>query len=171
MAFFPAFAQRSSPCRDACEGTSRAHRRTRTVSRRCSTLDAECCLTVCLVTACEDSRSATFRVERHTERVEKRARSSACRAAAARTSTSLSRLATPRVRISVASGVASSRERTRINRSFAAPSTGGADTRTSSRPSRTWPKPSGDERGRTRRCRIRSAPCTAHQEATLSAGE
>ena len=157
--FFQRLRIRSSPCRDSCACYSRCLSAKKPAFHECSTLVAECSLTVCLVTARGNSAHAR-KCARGAQGafVVKRESNSECRAAAARTRTSLSRLEIPRVRMNAASGVASSRERILINRSFAAPSTGGADTRTSKRPSRTHPIPSGEARGLMRRRRMRSAP-------------
>jgi hypothetical protein len=95
----------------------------------------------------------------------RRAISSDARGATPRTVTSLSRLFTPLVRAIELRGTAIASARMRKRRSFAAPSTGGDDTRTRRRPSRTPSKPSFVARGCMRSRSNRSAPRTAYQTA------
>lgn len=96
-----------------------------------------------------------------------RAMSSEARGATPCTITSLSRLFAPRVRASELRGTAKTSAKMRIRRSFAAPSTGGDDTRTRNRPSRTPSMPSCEARGCMRRRSNRSAPRTAYQTGSL----
>jgi hypothetical protein len=77
----------------------------------------------------------------------RRATSSEARAATPCTVRSLSRLFSPRVRVIDERGTSSTCARIRMRRSLAAPSTGGDDTRTRRRPSRTPSMPSREARG------------------------
>ena len=103
MAFFPVFAHRSSPCRDAHAARDAAVR-TRAISpgKRGSTRTDEVAANSVFIN-CECVLALSERCARDSGCARSEAcEQLACRAAAARTSTSLSRLVTPRVRTSVA---------------------------------------------------------------------
>ncbi len=101
----------------------------------------------------------------------RRVMSSDARRATPSTITSLSRLFMPLVRAIELRGTPIASARMRRRRSFAAPSTGGVETLTRSRPSRTPSMPSFVARGCMRSRSNRSAPRTAYQTGGLEVNE